>query len=192
MADEVTCLRTRGVKRVWAWPYFLLDEADDGDVGPDGRLLPGTQVETRYIHQLVNRMRGIGMNGIIGNWSYAGHLAKALNTYAFGRFCADPRATPEQVIDEYARCVADEATWPALARVLRFIENRSNWQRKLPPPKRLPDFPCSLHSAELALAALRSVVPNTNPPFALPEPPSEYLRRLENRLRAEVARGTGG
>jgi hypothetical protein len=183
-ADDVRRLQARGAKRFWAWPYFLLDEADDGDVGPDGKLLPGTQIETRYIHRLVNQMRGIGMNGIIGNWSYAGYLPKALNTYAFGRFSRDPKATPEQVIDEYARYVADEATWPALAQVLRFIENRSNWQRKLPPPARLPDLPCSLHSVEAAQTALRSVIPGINPSFALPEPPAAYLARLQKRLEA--------
>lgn len=183
-AEDVWRLRERGVPRIWAWPYFLLDEADDGDVGPDGRLLPGTQIETRYIHPLVSRMRDIGMNGIIGNWSYAGHLAKALNTYAFGRFSRDPQATPEQVIDEYARCVADESTWPALAQVLRFIENRSNWQRKLPPPARLPDLPCRLLSVEAAKEALRAVVPGKTPSFALPEPPADYLARLQKRLEA--------
>lgn len=186
--NDVQRLHARGTKRVWAWPYFLLDEADDGDVGPDGRILPGTQVETRYIRQMVNRMRGIGMNGIIGNWSYAGYLPKALNTYAFGRFCTDPQATSESVINEYARCVADAATWSDLAQVLRFIENRSNWQRKLPPTKRLSNLPCRLGTVNAAQEALRSVVANRRPSFALPEPPSAYLQRLQNRLRTEALR----
>jgi len=185
-AEDVRALRARRVPRIWAWPYFLLDEADDGDVGPDGRAA-GIQIEARYIHRLVAQMRAIGMDGIIGNWSYAGHLAKALNTYAFGRFCRDERATPVQIIDEYARCVADEATWSALAQVLRYLEGESNWQRKLPPGERLPALPCDLATSEQALATLGSVRPRPVPLFALPEPPSAYLRRIEQRLRARTA-----
>jgi len=188
-SDDVRALKARGTKRIWAWPYFLLDEADDGDVGPDGRIIPGVQIETRYIHRLVGQMRKIGMNGIVGNWSYAGYLAKALNTYAFARFCRDPRATPEGVIDEYAKCVADDATWRDLAQVLRFIEGQSNWQRKLPADWRLPPLVCDIQSAKAALEELGRVVPRAKPLFALPEKPQEYLNRLSERLRGMGATG---
>jgi hypothetical protein len=186
--EEVRELKRRGVRRIIGWPYFLLDEADDGDVGPEGQLVPGVQIETRYIHRLVARMRALGMTGIIGNWTHEGHRYKALNTYAFGRFCRDPRATPERVIEEYARCIADDSTWRDLAQVLRFIEGHSNWDRKLPEMHRLPPLACTLKSVEEAREALERVKPRARPRFALPEPPQDYLRRLAARLDNLAAR----
>lgn len=181
-ADDVKMLKNKGTTRIWAWPYFLLDEADDGDVGPDGSILPLPQSETRYIYKLVSEMRAIGMTGIMGSWSYAGYLAKAPNTYAFGRFCNDPDATPAMVIDEYAKCVADDSTWASLAQILRFIENNSNWQRKLPKERQLPNYECNIQSADMALAKLARIVPRDKPLFALPEPAPKYLSRLKERL----------
>lgn len=181
--SDVAMLRDRGVGRLLAWPYFLLDEADDGDVGPDGNATRSVQIDTRYIHRLVAEMRGLGLDGAIGSWSYDGHLARALNTYAFGRFCGDRHATPGGVIDEYARCVADDATWRLLAQVLRFVEGQSNWHRKLPPERRLPTLPCALKTAAEALEALETVEPRERPTFPLAEPASTYLQRLRVRLR---------
>ncbi len=177
-------LRERGTADVWAWPYFLLDEADDGDAGPDGTVTQSVQITTRYIHQYVTRMRQLGFNGIIGNWSYAGHLPKAVNTYAFGRFACDPRATPERVLDEYARCLADDASWRDLAQVLRFIENTSNWEKKLPAGRRLPHLGCDLRAVEDARRALDRVVLRAKPLFALPEPGRSFLNRLARRLES--------
>ncbi|MFY7951486.1 MAG: hypothetical protein ACOVT5_03165, partial [Armatimonadaceae bacterium] len=70
----------------------------------------------------------------------------------------------------------------SLGQVLRWIENDSNWHRKLPEIDRLPPLPCNLASAEQARAALAPVVPNPNPQFALAEPPANYLERLRTRL----------
>jgi len=185
-ASDVRRLRQRGTARTWAWPYFLLDEADDADVGPGGVLKPSVQINTRYIHRFVLQMRRIGVNGIIGNWSYAGHLPKAVNTFSFGRFCRDPRATPERAIDEYARLLADEASWRELAQVLRFVEGLSNWERKLPPEHLLTPLPCRLLTASEALAALAHVTPRASSRFPFQEPPERFLQRVEERLRAEL------
>ncbi len=187
-AEDARKLRARGVNRLWAWPYFLLDEADDGDESAAGSLWGQTQIDTRYIHQYVNQMREVGMTGIIGNWSYNGYLPGALNTYAFGRFASDLAATPEQVLAEYAHYVADGATAPSLIQIFRFIENHSNWEQKLPPEHRLPAFKCSLHSARAALARLETVQVNPAPGFPLPEPPEDYLRRVQGRLETIQAR----
>lgn len=182
-AEHVLRLRDRGTRHVWAWPYFLLDEADDGDVGPDGRRKPAIQMSVRYVHRLVRRMREIGMNGIVGNWSYAGYLPGAVNTYAFGRFAGDARTTPERVIDEYARCLADDGSWQALAQALRFVENHSGWERKLPASHRLPALRCEFGAAEEALKAVDQAVPRAKPRFALPEPAADQIERLRVRLR---------
>ncbi|NLI00602.1 MAG: hypothetical protein GX446_14040 [Chthonomonadales bacterium] len=182
-AADIRRLRERGAKRIWAWPYFLLDEADDGDVGPDGVQRPRVQIDTRYIRRCVSQMRAIGVDGIIGNWSYAGHLPKALNTFAFGRFCRDPRATPERVLDEYARLIADDASWRDLSQVFRFVEGLSNWERKLPPEHRLAPLACRLSTSKEAQAALRRVRPRADARFPFPEAPERFLERLAERLR---------
>ncbi len=185
-ALHIRALLDRGTQHVWAWPYFLLDEADDGDFGPEGRVTQSVQIATRYIHRHLARMRQLGFNGIIGNWSYAGYLPAAVNTYAFGRFARDARATPERVLDEYARCLADEASWRDLAQVLRFVENSSTWERKLPPENRLPHLTCDLKSVEEARHALNRVVPRAKPLFALPEPARGFLSRLARRLESRA------
>jgi hypothetical protein len=48
---EVEILKQHMVPRLWAWPYFLIDEVDDGYLGPDGFSSGQTQGETRYIHK---------------------------------------------------------------------------------------------------------------------------------------------
>jgi len=93
---DVQTLRRRGAGQVWAWPYFLLDEADDGDLGPAGRAV---QIETRYIHRQIAHLRRVGVDTVVGNWSYAGHKPRQFNTFAFATMIRDPAATPESVID---------------------------------------------------------------------------------------------
>src|SRR5207244_12412008 len=66
--------------------------------------------------------------------------AESRNIYAFGQRCRSAELTPERLIDQYAGVVADEKTRGVLERVLRFIENHSNWQNSLPVSYRLKDF----------------------------------------------------
>lgn len=179
---DVDKLKALGTTRLWSWPYFLTDEVDDGYVGPDGVTFGQTQAETRYLHMIVNSMRDIGLNGVIANGSPGSCKAEALNIYAFGRFCLDVTATPESVIDDYSRFIADGNTSTKLVQVLRFIENHSTWQSGLPESSRLPDFNDVPGSAEEALKILDDVVPNPDYPTWLPEIPSEYLARLHKRL----------
>lgn len=133
---------------------------------------------------IVNNMRDIGLNGVIANGSPGSCKAEALNIYAFGKFCLDVSATPESVIDDYSRFVADGNTSPKLAQVLRFIENHSTWQSGLPEIARLPNFADVPGSVDEAIADLETVMPNPDYPSWLPEPPSEYLERLRKRLEA--------
>ncbi|MHB0998659.1 MAG: hypothetical protein ACYC27_05380 [Armatimonadota bacterium] len=174
--------KVNGVKRLWSWPYFLVDEVDDGYTGTDGVSYGQTQAETRYLHRIVNQLRDIGLNGVIANGSPASCKAEALNTYAFARFCQDPRLTPEGVINEYAGYIADPGTKAYLVDVIKFIENHSTWQNGLPEKNRLPDFECRSKSAKQASALLSKVKPNHNPGFHLPESPADYIPRLQRRL----------
>jgi hypothetical protein len=92
------------VERVWAWPYFLLDEVDNGDLG-NGFRVP--QSETRYLRRFVDQSREAGPDGLIGNGGFAeDQCAELANLYSLPRFCCDLRVSPEQVLDEIAAILA--------------------------------------------------------------------------------------
>ncbi len=183
-ADDVACLKASGVPRVWAWPYFLLDEADDGDIGPDGAMREMVQSETRYIYRFVRTAKQIGFDGIIGNWSYLGHKAKALNTYAFGRFTSDPKATPDIVIKEFAdNITCDDKSSLSVVQALKFIENSSNWQKKLPEKYSISNFEIGKNDVEEILEDISCVKISERPnSFAIPEAPADYFKKLFDRL----------
>ena len=191
-ADDIGRLRDRGARPIYGWPYFLVDECDDGFITPNNVVTKGQPgAETRYVRAIVDRGRELGLDGMIANAAYV--AAEPLNIYAFARMCRAPKLTPEKLLNEYAGIVADGASRAALARVLRFIENHSNWQNSLPPRYRLPDIgPSDVPSAQAAMALLDSVTPRADPPIVLPEPPAAYLRRLQGRLEAIAAGNIGG
>lgn len=191
-ASDVAHLRKRGLAPILGWPYFLVDECDDGFVTPNNVATGGqSQSETRYIRDIIQRGRDLGLDGMVANAAYV--EAEQLNIYAFAQMCHNPRLTPADVLDRYARFVATSSTRRALSRVLRFIENHSSWHNSLPPAYRLPELDCGdLHSAEQALTLLDSVRPRPNPPDLLPEPPTTYLQRLKRRLHAIAAGDVGG
>ncbi|NPV46850.1 MAG: hypothetical protein HPY69_07820 [Armatimonadetes bacterium] len=183
-ARDVQRLRRRGVSRVWAWPYFPLDEVDNGDLR-EGFRVP--QSETRYIRRFVDQPRKIGLNGIIGNGGFAeDQCVELVNLYCLPRFCRDEQATPERVLDELAGHLATRQTQKDLAQVLRFSENNSTWGASLPEQCRLPPLATQIQTAAEALGILDRVVPRDEPSLALPEPPAAYLARLKDRLRGVV------
>jgi len=192
LAADVRQLRQRGVRPVYGWPYFLVDEVDDGFITPNNVASGGqSQAETRYLRAIIDQSRELRLDGLITNAAFV--AAEALNIYAFGRMCQDATLTPEALLDEYAGIIADEATWRVLASVLRFIENHSNWQNSLPRPYRLRDFDCGdVTSVAVAKERLATVVPRATPPIPLPEPPAPYLKRLGRRLEAIAAGKIGG
>jgi hypothetical protein len=97
------------------------------------------------------------------------------------------------VLDQYAGFIADDTTRAALGRVLRYIENYSNWQNSLPPSHRLKNFEVpELSSASAAVKLLAQVKPCANPAIPLLEPPAVYLGRLNKRLEAIAAGNIGG
>jgi hypothetical protein len=191
-AQDIQMLRGRGVRRVLGWPYFLVDEADDGFISPNNVESKGqSSVETRYIRALVDCGHTIGLDGLVGNAIF--FQAESLNIYAFGQMCRSADLTPEQLLDQYAGYIADEKTRAALGRVFRYIENHSNWQNSLPASYRLKslDVP-ELTSAQAALELLGQVKPCVSPAIPLLEPPAVYLARLKNRLEAIGAGNIGG
>jgi hypothetical protein len=182
--SDIDSLYVRQTKRVWAWPYFLLDEADDGDKGSNGTYLP--QFETRYIHSYVSAMRILGENGIIGSWSYAGYQSKMMNTYAFARMVNDVSATPESVIDEFCCFISEPQTRKTLAEIIKFIENHSNFESKLPDKYKLGKMSTTVTSAAQALTLLDTVKENSANKFPLPLGPDEYLELLKQRLEMMI------
>lgn len=185
---DIKMLQKRGTERIWAWPHFLIDEGDDGYTRATGEKANPTQSETRYIYKLVNNMRKIGVNGII-TCAGPGSFNEALNIYAFGRFCCDPKANAEKVIDEYAGFLVEDSK-ADLVQILRFLENHSTWQASMPAKFRLPDLSCKLSSADEALVLLKRLHPRSITEFPLPESPENYLKRLNDRLEDISAKET--
>jgi hypothetical protein len=191
-AEDIRKLRRRGVKPILGWPYFLVDEVDDGFITPNNVASGGqSQAETRYIRAITSRGRALGLDGLVANASYV--RPEALNIYVFAQMCRDPKLTPEAGLDRWAGVIANATTKGDLAMILRFIENKSNWQNSLPPAFRLKDFDCGdVSSAAVALEKLARVLPNAQPEIPLPEPPPLYLARLRKRLEAIAAGKIGG
>ncbi|MHB1000985.1 MAG: hypothetical protein ACYC27_17215 [Armatimonadota bacterium] len=185
VASDTKMLKSRGVKQIWGWAHFLIDEVDDGYTGYSGVRAHPAQAETRYLHRIVSDARSAGLNGMISNSDGEGlnSAIEAMNVYAFARFCNNPALTPEKAIDEYAGHLADKATKHNLGQVIRFIENHSTWEKSIPEQYRIKSFECDFKSAKEALAALASVQINPKPGIPLPEPARTYLDRLKDRLQ---------
>ena len=191
-ASDIEKLRRRGVKPIYGWPYFLVDECDDGFITPNNVATKGQAgAETRYIRAIVDHGLALKLDGLVANASFV--AAESLNIYAFGRMCRDPRLTPGAALDEYAGLIADDRSKAALGRVLRFIENHSNWQNSLPADSRLPHLKVGdLERPDTALQLLDTVKPSSRPRIVLPEPPTAYIERLRQRILTIKAGGIGG
>lgn len=190
--DDVRRLRERRVAPILGWPYFLVDEADDGFVTPNNVATGGqSQSEVRYIHAVVAHGRRLGLDGMVANAAYP--EAEQLNVYAFAQLCRDARLTPGAVLDRFAAGLATPRTKQALIRVLRFIENHSSWHFSLPEKYRLPDLDATgVRSAQDALRAIEQVRPRGSSAVPLLETPTAYLARLRQRLTTIQAGEIGG
>ena len=191
-AGDIQQLRSRGVGPLLGWPYFLVDEADDGFLQPNNVMARGqSSAETRYIRALIQDARRLRLDGLVANAIF--FETEALNIYAFGQMCRSFDLTSEQVIDRYAGFLADDRTRPTLSRVIRYIENHSNWQNSLPVARRLRNFDVpGIASPTQALELLARVKPQERPAIPLLEPPVPYLARLKKRLEAIAAGDVGG
>jgi len=186
---EVGEFRKRGVERLWGWPYFLADECDDS-------YSPGTaglsQAETRYLKDLVDSARRLGLNGLIANVFPENILAESINLYAFARFCREPSATPEGVIRDFAGLISEPGTAGDLTEVFRYIENRSTWQAGMPEKYRLPDFDTgSIRSAAGARDRLSGLDVRARSGFPLMGTPAALVEKLEERLDLLISRDAG-
>ncbi len=184
--SEVQQYATQGAPRFWGWPYFLVDECDDG-------YRPGTagtaQSETRYIKRITEIAHELGLHGLIANAFAENISAEALNLYAFAQFCRTPGKTPDEVIDEFAGLLAKAPSAGKMAEVLRFIENRSAWEAGLPERYRLPPFAVvEASSAVAALAMLDDVTLRAESLLPWPEASQAYLARLRARLHELLRR----
>lgn len=179
---DIEALRKRNVAPVLGWPYFLVDEIDDGFITPNNVASGGqTQAETRYIRAIVDHGRRLGLDGLVANATYVN--AEALNIWTFAQMCKDPRLSPGTALDRWAKILAHPGSDAGLANVLRFVENHSNWENSLPTKHRLPRFDTGkVRTPADALALLQKVQPRERTEIVLPETPSAYLPRLRKRL----------
>jgi hypothetical protein len=178
---EVDEIRGRGTTILWGWPYFLMDECDDGFTGGSWG---AAQAEARYLHKVAADGRALGLNGMVGNLSWKSADCEVLNVYAFARFVRDPGATPAGVLREFAGVLAEEGSAGDLARVLAFIENHRTWHESLPVRDRLPDLDCGgLDTPEKAQESLRGVRFLERGAIPLPVKPAEYAAKLAQRLK---------
>jgi hypothetical protein len=191
-AADIRRLRARGVGPLLGWPYFLVDEADEGFLRPNNVTARGqSSAETRYIRALIEDAGRLRLDGLVANAIF--FEAEALNIFAFGQMCRSFDLTAEQVIDRYAGFLASDRTRPTLSRVMRYIENHSNWQVSLPVAARLRNFDVpEISSPAEALELLARVEPHERPGIPLLEPPGSYLARLTKRLEAIAAGQVGG
>ncbi len=189
--DDIAALRSRRVTPVVGWPYFLVDECDDGFITPNNVATKGQAgAETRYISRIIETGRTLALDGLIANASYP--EAEALNIFTFGRMCRDASLTPVRALEAFAAQLAEPASVRDLLPVLQFIENHSNWQASLPVRARLRNFGLvQLPDSGAALEQLARVKPRSHPGITLPESPERYLQRLRGRLEA-IARGEIG
>ncbi len=189
---DIEALRRRGVKPIYGWPYFLVDECDDGFITPNNVVTKGQAgSESRYIRAVVDHGLGLKLDGLVANASFV--AAESLNIHVFGRMCRDPKLSPDRALDEFAGLIAADDSKEALARVLRFMDNHSNWQNSLPEANRLPDFAVGdLADADAALTLLDAVKPRYQAAIPLPEPPAAYVARVRQRLLNIKAGEIGG
>ena len=203
-AEDVAALKRKNVKNRWGWCYFLMDETNDGDNLVDASNLPNPT--TRYIHQYVSKMREIGMSGIIAGYT---RYLNYLNLFAFGRMAHDPNLTPQDVLREFAGYLVVKEDADTLFEILKFMDNKSTWEMKMPKEEKLPLFDTRISSAEEALARLAQLRPipaekTAISLFDFPEPkpimigeveflklewkefksPEQYLLILQTRLQA--------
>jgi hypothetical protein len=188
LPSDIRALRDRRVQPILGWPYFLVDECDDGFITPNNVATHGqSQSETRYIRAVIDQARQLGLDGLVANAAFV--PAEPLNIYAFGRMCGSASLTPDALLEEYSRLLADRKTRRTLTQVLRFIENHSNWENSLPQASRRKPLDCGdITSPAIAQEKLARVVPRAKAPIPLPEPPALYLQRLQHRLAA-IANG---
>lgn len=75
--EDIRELR-RGGKPLFGWPYFVVDEVDEGYMTPNDAESHGqTSAETRCIRAIVDRARMLGLDGLVARASFFKDEARA-------------------------------------------------------------------------------------------------------------------
>ncbi|MBR7092808.1 MAG: hypothetical protein IKI50_06470 [Clostridia bacterium] len=181
--EDIAQLRRQGVNDLWLWPFNLLETDGSADY------CATFTCNLRYVQQFLQDVRPFGADGIMADWTWKACCGMAMNFYGYARMAADPSATPAQVMREYAGFLAAPESVDTLTEIFTFIENHSAGDQKRL-SRYVPDpLPCTLASAEQALAALDTVVPLTGSSFPLPEPIPDTFERIRARLEALYQEG---
>jgi hypothetical protein len=170
---DVRQVRKAG-REVLAWPHFVMD--DDAFRAPAWGIVHS---EVRYIRALLQTLRRIGVDRVMGNL-YLPHLQLS-NTFAYGQLLHDPDRDPRTVLQDFARLIARREDADKLTDVLTWVENNSYWQQQMPPDGRLPTLPCRLNRAEAGKIA-HEIRPNAAPQLPLPVPAADWLHDLQRSL----------
>lgn len=170
----IDSIHARG-KRAYLWPHFI--------VGDDrARVMTWRKVhfEVRYIKELAQRIRTLGMDGeFVNAYNPAFDMG---NMYAYAQLHRNPDKPVRTILREFASLIARPGSVERLTEVFTFLENQSWWGRQMPPQFRLGPLPCRLRSYEEAQSALREVEPLGESPAPLLMAPSDFLAEIGSTL----------
>ncbi len=165
---DVEAIKQKGTTRYWAFSHSLMP-----DISQD------VQFNTQRVYYYVNKMREIGMNGVVmGNVT----VSQYADLYAYGRFANDSNATVEQVLREYAGFIATEETADSLYEIFKYLNNYDSSQTDLDPAYTLPKLDTSIQNIQQALTMFRTIKPNPEPNMPMLESIEVYLGKIQARL----------
>ncbi len=150
-AAMVAKLREKGYP-VYAWPHFVM-ENDPYHLGRWGNF----NVRVRYIGDIVGRLHGLEVEGIVGN--LYNPMQQPLSAWVLARLCREPGLSPEEILKEFAGMTASPDSAEALLRVLLYLENTDPWEEDFAPKARLRALPGGAEDREEALELLGGVAP---------------------------------
>ena len=167
--------RVHSAKRpVMAWTHFIMD--DDAFRPKSWGIVHS---EVRYLAQLLESLRGVGIDSVMGNLYLP--LLQISNTFAWGQLTQNPKQKPETILHDFARLIAYKEDAAQLTDVLIWLENHSFWEQQMPPDGRLPHLPCTLSRAD-AMKFAASIRPNPKPQLPIPITPEQWLAELKRSI----------
>ena len=159
---------------VLAWTHFIMDD-DAFRPKSWGKV----HSEVRYLAQLLQSLRGVGIDSVMGNLYLP--LLQISNAFAFGQLTHNPDQKPETILRDFAKLIAHKDDVNALTDVLFWLENGSFWEQQMPPDGRLPHLPCTLSRAD-AIKLAASIRPNSKLNLPLPIAPETWLSELRRSI----------
>ncbi len=167
-ASDISNILGKGVERCWAFSHLLMPDVDEE-----------VSFNTQRVLYYVNKMREIGMNGVVmGNVRYGNYA----DLYAYGRFANDSEATVDEVLREYAGFLATEETADDLAEIFKFLNNYDSNLPVCADDLKLPDLETRIKSVDEAIEMLRNVKLSDDRHFMLVEPAISYYLKIMARL----------